>query len=699
MCYLYHSSRRDSRRVGFKPFFSLCALFAVSSFSTLSFAASSDQVDENEKTLTPVIVTAAPMSDPLTVVTDAKAPRQPVPAHDGADYLKTIPGFSVIRKAGTDGDPVFRGMAGSRLNILSDGDMVFGGCGGRMDPPTAYIFPAAYDRITVLKGPQSVIWGPASAGTVLFERDFKPYQTPDVHLYGSAMFGSYGRNDQAIDTQAGNASGYARLIATRSEMNDYEDGNGQSVHSLYKRWNVGAAVGLTPDENTRIELSATRSNGHAAYADRMMDGVKFERDGVNLKFEKAKISSVVEKVEAQIYYNTIDHVMDNYTLRDLPPSGSMGGMAAKSVNNPDRQTMGLRVSGNLNVTETSLLTVGIDQQGNRHRLRTSGNQDADPYQNKVRMGDATFADYGLFSEWTQMLSEADRLIGGLRGDFWQAEDKRKGFSTSGQTRRDTLPSGFVRYEHDFDKNATLFVGLGHSERFPDYWELVSQNKQSVTGDSAFNTRPEKNTQLDVGATYRIAADVQLSVSAFYSRMRDYILIDTTAKKNMMGPPITVTRNIDATTYGGEAGVTYAFLPNWKGGVSLAYVRGSNDTDHTPLAQMPPLDSRFTLDYDDGAWSAGALLRLAAAQHRIDPGKGNIAGQDLGTPAAGFGVFSINGGYRFRKDWRLTAGIDNLFDKTYAEAISKSGFMVPGYDQTTRINEPGRFFWLMLDARF
>lgn len=45
-----------------------------------------------------VVVTAPQMSSPLTIVTDPKAPRQPVPAQDGADYLKTIPGFSVVRK-------------------------------------------------------------------------------------------------------------------------------------------------------------------------------------------------------------------------------------------------------------------------------------------------------------------------------------------------------------------------------------------------------------------------------------------------------------------------------------------------------------------------------------------------------------------------------------------------------------------------
>ena len=43
--------------------------------------------------------------------------------------------------------------------------------------------------------------------------------------------------------------------------------------------------------------------------------------------------------------------------------------------------------------------------------------------------------------------------------------------------------------------------------------------------------------------------------------------------------------------------------------------------------------------------------------------------------------------------QLTAGIDNLFDKTYAEHISRSGDMVAGFDQLDRVNEPGRTVWL------
>ena len=45
-----------------------------------------------------VLVTAVPMTEPSVIETDPRITRQPLPAHDGADYLKTIPGFG---KSGT----------------------------------------------------------------------------------------------------------------------------------------------------------------------------------------------------------------------------------------------------------------------------------------------------------------------------------------------------------------------------------------------------------------------------------------------------------------------------------------------------------------------------------------------------------------------------------------------------------------------
>lgn len=665
----------------------------------LSFQAHAADV----QTLDEVVVTAPQSDEPLTVRTNPKAPRQPVPAHDGADYLKTIPGFSVIRKGGTDGDPVLRGMAGSRLNILLDGQTILGGCGSRMDPPTAYVFPAAYDRITVLKGPQTVLYGPGnSAGVVLFERDVKRAEQAGVKANGSLMLGSFGRNDVMAEVRAGSQNAYVQANGTRSHAGDYKDGSGNAVHSTYTRWSGNAAAGWTPDDNTRLELSLAKSDGQAAYADRTVDGSKFERDNYGLKLEKKHLSSVLDSIEAQAYYNYVDHVMDNYTLR--PPGATFSAM------NPDRKTTGGRIAATLLSGETSKVTIGLDSQTNTHTNRmvmlAASVAAAEAYKNAARAEDAQFRNTGVFGEVSHIVSERGKLIGGLRLDEWQAKDSRQMIMvgmgavmnpTANQSRKETLGSGFARYEQDM-ASSTVYVGLGHTARAPDYWELIS--KEGVTTASAFDTRPEKTTQLDVGLNFA-GEGLSGSVSAFYNKITDFILIQSNTASRGVGMTLrnpTITRNVKATTYGAEAGLTYPLAESWKLNGSLAYVHGNNDTDGVALGQMPPLEARIGTSYDDKVWSFGALLRMVSEQDRFTVNQGNIVGQDIGR-TGGFGVFSLNGGWRPRKGAQLTAGVDNLFNRVYAEHISRAGSMVAGFTQATRVNEVGRNLWVKANVEF
>lgn len=643
-------------------------------------------------TLDEVVVTAPAMEQPLVVKTDPRKPRQPVPAHDGADYLKTIPGFSVIRKGGTDGDPVFRGMAGSRLNILLDGEQVLGGCSGRMDPPTAYVFPAAYDRITVLKGPQTVLYGPGnSAGTVLFERSSQREQA-GMRADGALMLGSFGRNDEMAEAHLVAQSAYLRVGGTRSQANDYRDGGGNAVHSAYNRWSGNAALGWTPGDDTRLELTAAKSDGKAAYADRSVDGSKFARDNFGLKFNRQRIGSLLDSIEAQLYYNYVDHVMDSYSLRAGNPAAMMAAM------NPDRKTTGGKLQGTLNLAEATQLKLGIDTQTNIHTGRTGAAPGyAGDYTLQPRVRDASFDNVAVFGELHHDLAESGRVIAGLRADSWRATDYRamvmRGMMggvanpTANQTRTQTLASGFARFERDASEASTLFVGVGHTARAPDYWELFGN--ESMATASAFNTRPEKTTQLDAGLNYRADA-LSGSVSAFYSRITDFNLVQSSVAKGMS--LVTVTRNVNATTYGAEADLAWRFAAGWKLDGSLAYVHGANDTDSTALGQIPPLEARLGINYDDQAWSFGGLLRGVAAQNRVARNQGNIAGQDVAA-TGGFGVFSVNGGWRANKTVQLSAGVDNLFNKRYAEHISRAGAMVSGFTQTARVNEMGRNLWL------
>lgn len=628
-------------------------------------------------TLDEVVVTAIHDQSAVQVVTDPKIPRQPVPASDAADYLQTIPGFSAVRSGGTNGDPVFRGQFGSRLPLLTNGTQMLGACPGRMDTPSSYIAPETFDVLTLIKGPQTVLWGPgASAGVVRFERERPDFAAGPVNFTASLLGASAGRNDQNADLAAGNDHFYARISANHSRGQDYKDGDGTSIPSGWNKWNADAALGWTPDADTLVELSAGAGDGWARSAARGMDGTQFRRDSLGLRLQKQNITPWLSKVEAQIYRNEADHLMDNFQRRPLPP----GKMAMAS--NVKRVVTGGRIAATLQPTPALTADIGLDLQRNTHEGRSGMGMS---YLNKPWVRDAKFANLGLFSELRWQAAPSTLWVGGLRLDRAQAWDYRNPASTH---KRDesALPSGFVRWEQTLSSGATTYVGLGHVQRFPDYWELIS----GKAGNVFATLEPEKTTQLDVGANWK-GQNWQFWTSAYAGMVRDFILFDYASNPSK-------ARNIDARTAGFELGGSYKLAPAWTAQATVAYTWGSNRSDGTALPQMPPLEARLGLDYAQGPWTAGALWRLVAAQHRYTQDQGNVVGRDMGA-SSGFGVLSLHASYRVQRQLKITVGVDNLLDKTYAEHLNLAGNAGFGFPANIRLNEPGRTLWLRADMQF
>ncbi|WP_312929413.1 TonB-dependent copper receptor [Stutzerimonas nitrititolerans] len=647
-----------------------------------SGALAAEPVDHSEQAhhassaeLAPMVITGVAQQSPLTVATDPKIPRQPVPASDAGDYLQTIPGFSAVRGGGSNSDPVFRGMFGSRLKLLANGAEMLGACPSRMDSPSSYITPENYDALTVIKGPQTVLWGPGnSAATILFERDPEDFSELGGRIDASFLVGSDGRFDRNIDAAAGGEQGYIRLLANRSDSDDYQDGNGDDVHSRWDKWSTDLVLGWTPDEDTLLELTVGRGDGEARYAGRGMDGSQFERESIALRFERDNIGEVLQKIEARVYYNYADHVMDNYSLR-TPPMMAM-------ATNVDRRTLGGRMAATWQWNDYELVT-GVDAQTNEHRRR--GGMGIDTYKNLSWDKDADFHNYGLFGELTRTLNDDSRVIGGARLDHASVKDYRSTGPSAGDSRSENLPSGFLRYEHDLQSlPATAYVGLGHTQRFPDYWELFSGG-----ADAFEKLDPEKTTQLDFGLQYS-KGPLDAWVSAYVGQVRDYILFSYSPSK--------YSENIDARIMGGELGATYRLTPNWKTDASLAYAWGKNSSDGEALPQMPPLEGRLGLTYEQGDWSAAGLWRVVAAQNRVAEGKGNVTSKDF-DESSGFGLFSLNGAYRVNQNFKLSTGIDNLFDKAYSEHLNQAGNAGIGLSADERINEPGRTWWARVDMSF
>ena len=279
-------------------------------------------------------------------------------------------------------------MFGSRLNRLSNGGVMLGACPSRMDSPSSYITPQNFDSLTVIKGPQTVLWGPgASAATILFEREPENFTELGGRVNASLLAGSAGRFDSAIDAATGSSQGYLRLLANHSTANDYQDGNGDDVHSQWEKWSSDLMLGWTPTADTLVELTVGTGDGEAAYAGRGMDGSKFERQSLALRVAQENLGEVLQRVEAS------DHVMDNYTLRQPNPNDVMSNMRNPMATNVDRLTLGGRLASTWQWGAYELVT-GVDAQTNQHRKRSG--MGIDTYRDASWVKDAEFSQYGVF---------------------------------------------------------------------------------------------------------------------------------------------------------------------------------------------------------------------------------------------------------------------------------------------------------------
>lgn len=673
----------------------LAAAISLACFSSVVFAAEADSAH----ILAPIVVTAQQGNDAhgLIVHADPKQPTQPIPAVDGAAYLQSIVGFNQIKNGGANGDVTFRGMFGSRIKILTDGTENLGACPSRMDNPASYVSPESYDKITVVKGPQTVQYAhTGSAATVIFERE--PEQLTSAKPYrgqASVMLGSYGRLDQNVEAAVGDETKYARLNANRSIADSYQDGAGNTVPSDWEKWNADLALGWTQNEDTWIELKGGKSDGEAVYAGRSMDGSKFARESLGLHVEKKNISEVIKKVEAQVDYSYNDHVMDNFRLR-TPPTTTMHGMQMTVLNKMEmevtRRTLNARAAMTSEWDKVSLMT-GIDSQRNKH----GGNMImyAMPSMNSPFKTNMKFESYGAFGELSYVFNDQHKLVTGARLD--QAKIDNLATDTE---RKETLPSGFIRIESELAEHVKTYAGLGYVERVPDYWELFSTKYHQSTGTTFADLENEKTVQLDAGYQYEQGA-FKSWASVYAGLIQDYILVkyvETKNPKNQKEELKAYTRNVDATIAGAEAGVAYQLTDQIQADISAMYAWGENTTDHTALPQIAPLEGRFNLRYVQEKYNLGLLWRVVAAQDRTSYREGNIIGYDL-EDSKGFGTLSLNGTYNIQKDLDLSVGIDNVLNKNYAEHLNKLGSSGFGYAATEQFNNIGRNYWARISMKF
>ena len=563
---------------------------------------------------------------------------------EGGAVLRQFSGVEAQRLGGIGLDVLIRGQGQSAVNILVDGGKIEGGCPNRMDPPTHYTELSSFDRITVLKGVQSLQYGVGgTAGTVLLERDQPEFDADKAYqgdVYAATNSNGLTR-DIGAQVAVGNEQMYMVLQGSSKSADDYQDGNGKDVRSSYETTQGHIDLGWTPSQDHHVKLSHEISNTQdALYQGSSMDAPQSDGSMTRLSYEGKNFSGPVNAIDVSAYQSSVEHVMNNFSLR--PQTGTF----METPTEVTTQGAKIKLTSNLNQTrlDYGLMLQTVEKQATLFNRSVANVAQFNKSQYLMWPNTSTEQN-SVFVEANTALSSTQNLIYGVRVDSVTAEAKdahvapdntmmqpqpRKpvdlynaAYSNyTGNTKiEETNWNGLIRYEQTLSSSLAWFGGLSLTTRTADETERFMA-RNTWTGNPDLN--PEKHLQLDLGINQQTHA-FNWSANVFYDRVTDYILRDMqknqTSLTNMMPvgmPPNTsginnIYVNVDAVIFGAELDWGYQLNQAWSFGGNLALTRGRNTTDDRNLSNMAPLNGLINARYDQAQWYAGADLNFAIEQ--------------------------------------------------------------------------------------
>jgi len=662
-----------------------------------------------------VVVLGAPATDPDLEVLDPDE-RLRAPAADGGDLLRQVNGVSAGRMGGRGLEPVIRGQSQGRLNVLLDGAYVFGACPNRMDPPSSFATTQAWDQVTVIKGVQTLLWGGGgSGGTVLYERVNRPQEDGFVGSAGLASTSNGTDYDAAADIGWRSGPWYGRSRGQWMDAGNYEDGDGNNVRSSYTEKAAALALGRSLGHDGMVELGVDLSRAdHVLYPGAGMDAPKDNADSYRLRIE-TPTAGRRGQLSVESWYTDVDHLMDNYSERELTAPMAMRVPSTS-------ETWGGRVQWQTDFGADWQTTLGIDHLDN--------NRDATRYQgmsptsadtvNSYLWPDATLRQTGLVAEARRTFGSA-RLTAGLRYDHVEAKAEKADRDPpappllsadelyqryygrrAGKDREDNL-SALLRYDRSLRwDGATIFTSLSRTTRTADVTErFIASNQpmdpaQRWIGNPGLD--PEIHRQADVGFAW-VRQAWQLTGVVYADDVKDYILPDRARGQGgvLVDDGARIYRNARARLFGAELEGEYRWLSGWRLQASAAWVRGEDRSDDRPLPQIPPLNGILDAAYQAERWQAGSRVRWATRQSRADDDPATGSGLDA-RETPGHAVLDLYGVIATGRLGQLRLGIDNLLDKTYADHLNRAN-QDPFNPDPVQVNEPGRTAWASWHVEF
>ena len=626
-------------------------------------------------------------------------------ARDVGEAMASMPGITKLRKGGIANDVVIRGLQSRDLNVLVDGQRVYGACPNHMDPAAFHVDFAEVDRIEVAKGPfdlknQGSLGGAVNIVTRRPDAGWRA--TPSVTV-GAAGF-------VAPSITASHAG--ARLAAlggySYRQARPYRDGSGRlmTAPANYRaddvdtdafRVGTGWARAFWTAAGGQFQFSYARQQAdHVLYPYLMMDAIYDDSDRAQASYEQQRPGEWLTGVKGQVYFTQVTHWMTDEFRRSslgMPRAWSMGTMA-------DTHTVGGRAEAIVRG-----VTVGIE--GYSREWNTTTELAGRAYKPQYSIPGVTTDDVGAFGEYQWLLSSTLAVTAGGRVDWIRTTaDHTKAntalylayHATDALESADVLPTAKVRVAWQVGRDLEVAGGVGSTARVAEANErfyALSRMGSDWVGNPGL--APARNTGADVAFTWR-RWGAQASITAFANAIDGFITVYDQPRlapvAGVMNQAARSYANVDARQHGAEASVGVPLSSRLFASADLSLVRGAQ----TPrpelgilsrdLAEVPGTRGIARLRYDDGRFFLVGEGVFVADQDRVDTDLNEV-------PTPGYGVMNVQGGVR-RGGLSLSVGLVNLFDRTYREHLS---YQRDPFRSGVFVYEPGRSGYATVAWRF
>jgi vitamin B12 transporter len=592
----------------------------------------------------------------VTVITAAEIAREQ--RRTLPDALSTVPGLNIVQTGGPGGQTsVFlRGTNSNHVKVLLDGIDVTDPSNPNQTFDFAHMLTGDIERIEVLRGPQSGLYGADAIGGVISITTKKGEGPPKA--YGTMEGGSFGTfNQYAGVSGSQDRFSYAfnvqhwRSTSTPVTPTALLSPGEKRNNDLYDNKTVSTRMGY--DFNDAFSVNVV-----SRYTRALLRFTGDFDDNFGPDFAQSEQLSHQSYTRGEAVWSLFDGRFKNYfglaytnvqNQNTFPQDPNVNGLvpgSGPSRNEGTRTKLDWR--GVAAITDTQTLVMGLEDE-------TYGLIQSSPFGGLPVASNANKAAYvELQSQFAKRLF----LVSNIRRDD---NDAFGGHQTFRIAPAFLMPGTETKLKASY---GTGFKAPTLSQLHADFPPTFFSNP---------NLQPEESKGWDAGFEQPFAADrVRVGATYFHNDITN--LIQTVAIPGMFafGIPVDTLVNIgQATTSGVEAFASFSVTERLKLRTDYTYTKAIDDGTGLELLRRPRTKISAT-----AAWNPIDPLTLSATVLHVS-GWADIPRDDFSVSrvqADGYTVVNLAANYAVDQNVTVFGRVDNLFNEHYQ---NPSGFERPG----------------------